>query len=194
MSRKPGSIRWYEKNPKLNQCVKLLEAFPMEIQTIISDGIVTLSVRECQADEVYAQLKSLGTEKVMALYKSHKKQRSYDKNPSMHKAMNYMYVLPEEHQTFLAEQTLDLVNNIYDYFKSCKAFDHEPTPDEIGRVAKTFIEGGSEEAKRLVDTLSDRFKNNMKFAPMMKGIEVQSKKEGMSLQDSKSMPTNVYKI
>lgn len=194
MTEKKQTGRWYEKNPQLNQCVKLLESFPMEIQTIIADGIVALSVRECNADEVYNQLKSLGTEKVMALYKSHKKQRSYDKNPSMHKAMNYIYVLSEENQHFIAEQTLDLITNIYEYFKSCKSFKHDPTPAEIGSVAKTFIENGSEDAKRFVEQLGERFKNNMKFAPIMKGIEIKAQEEGMSLQDQKRSMSNVYKI
>lgn len=184
--------RWYEKNPSLSQCVKLMEKFPMEIQTIIAEGIITLSIKECKADEVYSQLKSLGTEKVMALYKSHRKQRSYDKNPSMHKAMNYLHVLSEENQTFLAMQTLDLVGNIYEYFKSCKSFKHEPSMDDIGQVAKVFLEGGSDEAKLMVEKLGARFKNNMKFAPIMKGIEVHAKSEGMTLRSESEV--NTYKL
>src|SRR5690606_18151945 len=101
--------RWYDRQPRLSQAVRLMMLFPDEVKSIISDGIMLLANREFQVSEQMNSFRTLGSEKILGLYKSKNKRREYDQNELLHKAMNYLYILSEKNQDFMAEHILQLV-------------------------------------------------------------------------------------
>jgi len=121
MSTNPFSPdrRWYDQRPQVSNTINLMVSFPPEIQTIIGEGIVYLADKEFLANEQMHALKSLGSEKTLGLYRSKSKKRDYDNNPLLHKIINYLYVLSEKNQDFMAKQVMELV--IQDYFNTVLA-------------------------------------------------------------------------
>ncbi len=170
--------RWYDKHKSLGKCIELLESFPPEIQSIIAEGIITLSERECQAHEILQSLKSMGAEKILGMYKSKNKRRSYDNDPTLHRAMTYLYVLSEENQLFMASQIMDLLNYIYDYLKTCKAFEADPTVEEVASVTRTFVDSGSSEAKQFLEQVRTEFKTKLTSA-----ILIEQQHQGMRVRE-----------
>jgi len=86
-----NKYRFYDQEPSVSQAVELLLVLPQEMQSIIADGISLIAEQEFRANELMKELKSLGTEKVLAVYKSKQKKRAYDKNHAVHRAINYLW-------------------------------------------------------------------------------------------------------
>ncbi|HEY9685483.1 MAG TPA: hypothetical protein V6C52_00760 [Coleofasciculaceae cyanobacterium] len=149
--------RWYDKHQTVSKSVKLLETFPEEIQVIISEGIVRLAIRECQANELMDNLRSLGPEKVLGIFKSKNKRRSYDNNSTVHQAMNYLYIMTDENRLFIAGQVIEIVNFIYEYLKECKKFKMSAQLEDVSSITQAYIESGSDEARRLLAGIQQRF-------------------------------------
>lgn len=177
--------RWYDRHKTVSKSVKLLETFPLEIQAIIADGIVMLAERECQAHELLANLRSLGPEKVLGIYKSKNRRRSYDRNSTVHEAMNYLYILSEENRLFIANQVIELVNFIYDYLKSCRQYKLDARTDDVAELTKTYIESGAADAQQLLEQLQQRFSTSITEA-ITKGEELFNGEAGMKIRDERS--------
>ena len=55
-----------------------------------------------------------------------------DCGPQLHKAMNYLYILPDHNRTFMGEQIRDVITHVYDYLQVCKVAKVEPSLEEVG--------------------------------------------------------------
>ena len=179
MTAKPKK-RWYDQNKALSASIPMLETFPIEIQALIADSMIVLAERECRADKLMDELKSLGAEVVLGLYKSKNKRRVYDSNPSMHKAMNYLYILPDANRTFMGEQIRDVIQHVYAYFQTCKAASVEPSLQDVGAITKTFAHGGTVEAQQTVEKFKTQYADK---APDT--VREKSGGEGMQVRDKK---------
>lgn len=146
--------RWYDKHQKLYQAVTLLGTFPKTIQPIIGEGASLIAERRFHAHELMASFRSLGSEKVLGLYKSKNKRRPTDQIAQVHKAINYMYILPDENRFFMAGHVLELVHVVYGYFNVCKEFKAAPASGHIQRLSDTYVDHGYQRALEL----NDRYK------------------------------------
>lgn len=139
--------RFYEKHSAVSQAVESLLLFPDDIQRIIAKGFSTIAERDCQAAEIMKEFKSLGTDKVLALYKSKTKKRKYDQNPITHQAMNYLMIMSDESQIFMAGKIMELVGFMQDYLKLCKRHAVTPQRESVETISNTYVMRGATEAK-----------------------------------------------
>jgi hypothetical protein len=175
--------RWYDKHKTVSKSVKLLETFPEEIQVIISEGIVRLATRECQAGELMDNLRSLGPEKVLGIFKSKNKRRSYDNNSSVHQAMNYLYIMTDENRLLIAGQVIEIVNFIYDYLKECKEFKMSAQLEDVSSITQSYIESGSDEARRMLAGIRQRFTSNVSQRVVGNDEFLSEDKKGMKIRE-----------
>lgn len=153
--------RFYEEHPTVRKAVESLFLFPDDIQRIIAKGFSIIAERDCNAVELLKEFRTLGTERVLSLYKSKKKQRKYDKNPVVHDAMNYMLVMNEKSRVFLASKVIDLVGFMQDYLHVCKTHSTAPQIETVETIATTYIEHGPEQAKAFIKQLDAEFKKRL---------------------------------
>ena len=133
--------RWYDQQATVSKSISLIETFPQEFQVILGESILSLAEDRCQVKELMAELKSLGPEKVLSLFKSKSKRRSYDSQQELHQAMNYMYVLPDESRIYIATHVIEMANYLYEYFKICKEGGVQPSANIARQVTKGYLEG-----------------------------------------------------
>jgi hypothetical protein len=150
--------RFYEEDPTVKKAVDSLFLFPEDIQRVIAKGFSLIAERDCNAQERLKEFKTLGSEKVLALYKSKKKMRKYDKNPVVHEAMNYMLIMDTGSRNFLASKVIELVGFMQDYLKLCKTYSSAPDIKTIENISETYVEKGLTEAKSFISKLETEFK------------------------------------
>jgi hypothetical protein len=153
--------RFYEDHPTVKTAVESLFLFPDDIQRIIARGFSIIAERDCNALELLKEFRTLGSERVLALYKSKKKQRKYDQNPIVHEAMNYMLVMNEKSRVFLASKVIELVGFMQTYLKLCKQYATAPETEAIEAISHTYVEHGPEKAKAFLSQLDSEFKKRL---------------------------------
>ena len=142
--------RFYEKDPTVKRSVETLLALPFDVQTIVAEGSVLIAERECQAATVLTNIKSLGTEKVLALYKSRQQRREYDKNRTVHRMMAYLMALTPEHQNLLARKMIELTGFANDYLQVCEQQSEAPQNEVLESISSTYVRFGPRHAKAFV--------------------------------------------
>lgn len=145
--------RWYDKEPQVRQSIELLGSFPDHVLTVLAEGVNAVIERECQVHDMLRSFKSLGQEKILALYKSKKKLRALDKNPVMHQTVNYLFVIAAENRTRIAVQVLDLVSILHDYLLVCKKSGVDPTIQNIVRIRDEYVVHGIYNARHMLDII-----------------------------------------
>lgn len=146
--------RFYDGEPSTSQAVDLMLKFPDELQTVLANSMSMVAEGDYKADEILNDLKSLGTEKVLALYKSKQKKRDYDKNPSFHRAMNYMMVMTPQNRQAISGKVLVLMGHVQEYLKVCKEKGVNPSVSTIENLAEVYVKQGNDQAKSFIDTVA----------------------------------------
>ncbi len=139
--------RWYDQKEELCLAIDQLLAFPKEIRSILVEGVSALAEQECKVQEKMNSFRSLGTPKVLALYKSKEKKRNYDSDPLAHRAVNCLFVLSSGEQMFMAQQITFLTETIVDYLTHCKLLSCQASLEQLERLTQVFVKEGAEEAK-----------------------------------------------
>jgi hypothetical protein len=151
--------RFYDKTPVIKQAVDAFLLFPDEIQQMIADGFSEVARRDCQALELANNLKSLGAELVLALYKSKRKQRGYDRHAHAHQALNDLMVVSDENRILLANTMLDIMRLVREYLALCRDYGLIPQKDIIRAISAAYAKGGATEAATCVTTLAQTLKS-----------------------------------
>jgi hypothetical protein len=159
--KKPTIQRWYDRKPEIAQAIASLSTMPYEVQSIIGEGIIMLAERDYQAHELMRTLPRLGLEKMLGIKCSNRKKRGYDNNPMTHKAVNYVYILSYENQELISQQIVELSTYITEYLKTCRAFNTEPTPEELSQITQSFLDSGSDEVRRFIYQYREQFIDNI---------------------------------
>lgn len=154
--------RFYEKDPLVKQAVDAMFLFPPEVQVIIASGFSLIAESDCKAKELMNDSKSLGTEKVLALYKSKQKRRPYDFDPTLHQAMNYLMIMSEENRRFLATKIIEMIGFMQDYLKVCQEYTEAPQSQTIEGITKTYSRQGPTEAKAFINSVKAEFERKLK--------------------------------
>lgn len=163
--------RWYDQDPEASKAVNMLLVFPPEIQSILGEGMSLLAEKQFKADEFLNDIKSLGTEKVMALYKSAQKKRDYDSQPGVHKMMNYLTFMVPENRTFMLAKTHEVAGFIVEYLQECQKYRQEPALCDVQTMTHEFVEKGSWEAQEYLKT----FRTNLIQTIQNKPVETPQK-------------------
>ncbi len=142
------SNRFYDQEPSVSRAVELLLIFPDDIQTLIASGISSMAEQAFQVNDLLRELKSLGTETVLAFYKSKQRKRNYDQNPVVHKALNDLMVLSPENRTFLSRKVLGLMTHLHDYLSICKQYAVEASLTIMQEAIQLYVQHGSAEVTR----------------------------------------------
>lgn len=140
----PGDLsktRWYEKHEALSLSVQMMESFPLVYQEFLGSGLTRLAEKHCQAEQALKKLRALSPEKVLSLFKAKSKARSYDKIESLHHAMNCLYVLPAEQQVFLANQTIEIIDFLIEYFAICQHTEQKVDDYIVRSIIERFVAG-----------------------------------------------------
>ncbi len=138
--------RWHDKKPELAKAIHFLASLPNDVQTIIGDCVVKVAEKEYKVSQLMNDLKSVGSDKVLGLHQSQKKRRNYDKNPSTQKAVNHIYVLPENDQIKMTKQVLNLMDSVFTYFEIHKTLNAPVEKETLQNMADAFAEGGIKKA------------------------------------------------
>lgn len=157
MSQQPSFKRWYDRQPKLSRAFKLIIILPDEVRSIISESLMLIANKEFESKERDTSFKTVGSEKILGLHKSKNKRREYDQNEQLHKAMNYLYVLSDDNQDFMAEHILKMVEFIQKYFATCHEFKVKPSLEEVAVVTNTYVEKGTAEVECFLKQLREEF-------------------------------------
>lgn len=180
---KASTSRWYDKRPSLSLSINLLAKCPFELQTIVGEGMSKMAQKQFQAADLLSSVKSLGADKTMGLYKAKRKQRSYDKNPAFHHAMNCLYVLKHEHQDFMAAQILELMDMIHDYFRACRLYGGISSTEDVAKLTHVFVENGNPAARALLTDLKRHLMQNIE-AHLDHKTNIHDNAHGMRIADT----------
>lgn len=131
--------------------------FPEDIQEIIAASFSQIAQQDYRLKEILNNLKTLGTDVILAFHKSKRKQRKYDKNPVVHKAMNDLMVISPENQVLLAHRTLELMDCLRSYLKMCTDFGALPQKETLRVIATAYVNGGINNAKAQLDQINQEF-------------------------------------
>ena len=145
--------RFYDQDPVVAQAVRLLMVLPNEVQTLTAECLTKIAESDYQLGKSLQDTRTLGSDKIMALYKSKEKKRSYDSSPAMHRAMNYLMLMPIENRRILSHRIVGLVGHLQEYLRSCKKFCMIATYQQMGEVAVAYMHRGSTEANHLIQAM-----------------------------------------
>lgn len=183
-------VRFYEKNPAVNQAVTNLFSFPADIRSVMAKGMCAIAEADFNAHIHIQDLKSLGKDKVLALYKSQDKRREYDKDPYLSKAMNYLMILESSNQFFLALKVNDLIGVVQEFISLCKEYAQTVQLEIIERITNVYVRCGLNETQDLLAAIHTKFKyyfskNKQTSSPPLSSakISVELKSETPHLQE-----------
>jgi hypothetical protein len=152
-----NKYRFYDQDTNVSQAVELLLVLPQDMQSIIADGISLIAEQEFRANELMNELKSLGTEKVLAVYKSKQKKRAYDKNQAVHRAINYLMVLSENNRLWISKRIVGLMAYLQDYLKTCRLYSVQPTQQSVDQLTTVYVKFGPDEVKSYLKAVEAEF-------------------------------------
>jgi hypothetical protein len=152
-----SKYRFYDQESSVSQAVELLLVLPNDMQSIIADGISLIAEQEFRANELMNELKSLGTEKVLAVYKSKQRKRAYDKNQAVHRAINYLMVLSENNRLWISKRIVGLMAHLQDYLKTCRLYSAQPTQQSVDQLTTVYVKFGPDEVKSYLKAVEAEF-------------------------------------
>lgn len=150
MSRKN---RWHDQRQEMAQAIHFLSSLPDDLQTIMGEIVIHITDKEFKVNELLTTFKSLGHEKILGLNQSKKKRRNYDNNPTLHKAINCIYVLPDEQRVLVGNQLLKLIHYVIQYFEAHKKANMPASAASLKMLAQAFANGGAAEADRMLASI-----------------------------------------
>ncbi len=153
----PPPKRWYDQDKSVSTAINLTLGMPDEILNVISQGVIILAENEFKAKELLQNFKSLGTDKILALYRSKEKKRTYDKDPTVHKMVNYLYVMSPENQHFMAQHIIIIIKHVQHYLQLCAESEIAPQRKELEGITQAYAISGDEAAKEMLTSIRQEF-------------------------------------
>ena len=146
--------RWYDQYDRIAHSIGLIEEFPPPFQRVLGESIIAIAENQCQVKNLMGELRELGPEKVLGLFKSKNKQRKYDSLPEVHQGINYMYILPDEERLLIAEQLIELADSFQKYFVLCRKSGQEPSVKLASQLSKTYLQSGKQATEAWLSQVS----------------------------------------
>lgn len=126
-----GFQRWYELNPITAQAVANLLALPDDMQNLVAIEMLDYTDRRFEYYKRRNTLRSYGTEKIQALYKSKRKQRDFDRISAVHHLINALMLFSGTDQSDTGEILMTTSQAIADYLRWCHASGERPSKKDL---------------------------------------------------------------
>lgn len=162
--------RFYDGERVVGEAINLTRQLPKEMQDVIATGLSFVAIQEYQADRRLGNLKSLGSEKILPLYKSKNKRRDYDQVSEFHTALNYLQVLETNERQNVSLRVLDLAKFALEYLDKCKFTALLPDKKKLERVRDAYLKLEKGKASEYLKAVHQELKNSMqsKGTPLQK--------------------------
>ena len=170
--KRPHS-RWYDSRPPVKNSLGLIVQFPPVLQKPIAEGMIELANNRFKAEKNLKNLKNLGKEQVMALYKTNKKQRKLDQCQYLFLLCRYMLILPQEKGDDLSEKMICLMRLVGRYIKHCQQHDKQTDVSVAKELIKVFTFRNEQAAMTVLTELehsSDTRLDNLQTYNALKAI------------------------
>lgn len=141
----------------MSEAVNVTRQLPRDMQGIIATGLSMVAIRDHQADHKIGNLKSIGTDKVLPLYKSKNKRRDYDQVSEFHMAMNYLQILEEPERRDVSGKMIELVEFARDYLEKCRYTAILPEKRKVERIRDIYLGLEREKARQYLETIRQEF-------------------------------------
>ncbi len=149
--------RFYDRDKSVHAAVNITRELPKDMQGVIAEGLNQVAIRDYKIDERMNTLKSMGTDKILPLYKSKNKRRDYDQVPEFHTAMNYLRVLEEDEQREVAKKVVDLAEFAQDYIERCRFVALIPDQRKVALVRDTYLSMERAQAQQYLEAVKEEF-------------------------------------
>lgn len=116
-----GSLhRWYDQDIQLSELVRTLETLREESQTLFAFLLTSFSdeIRRVKGARFFQELQ---WGKLLALYKSKRGRRWYDREAVLHKAFNKLYSLTDADKAQIARNLVLPIRMVKQYESECDA-------------------------------------------------------------------------
>lgn len=149
--------RFYDREPVVSQAVELIFAFPEPIQEIVALGLSQIANQEFRANELMNNVKSMGSENVLAMFKSKRRRRAYDNNQITHQAMNHLFILPNDKRIFVSEKVVELVRFVEELIRITNRNSATVDLEAVRRIVEAYVQFGPEESRRFLEAVRAQF-------------------------------------
>jgi hypothetical protein len=174
--------RFYDHDPTTSQAVELMFKFPSNFQIIIGKGISMIAEREFRAFELLQSYKSLGADKILAMYKTKKKLRHYDNEPILHEAMLYLSLLTPENQVLISLKIIQLVGFMEKYLQICLKNKQPPEAGQAEKLRDTFVQLGEESTINLLGQIEQEFLSQLQSPARPENTQEQIRDAGGNMK------------
>jgi len=149
--------RWHDRSPQLAKAVHVLGLMPDPICVIMNEGLISIVRREFRESFITKSRQFLGRSKILGLYKAQKRQREYDKNPILHKAMSYLYMLSDDNQDFMSNHIMELMSYIQEYFYVYYELNQDFSPEDVAAMAAHYLEKDADDVHMFLKKIREEF-------------------------------------
>ena len=158
--------RFYDRDKDVREAVNVTRQLPQDMQKIIAEGLSQLAVRDYQVDKRLKEVRSLGVDRVLPLYKSKNKRRDYDEIPEFHAAMNYLRILEEEEQREVSQTVTELARFAQEYVEKCRFVALLPDNRKVALVRDTYIKLERVQAQQYLEAVKAEFLSSLRPIPV----------------------------
>jgi hypothetical protein len=154
--------RWYDREPA---CSNLLMPLKGIYQPEVRDFSARIMIHFCERlrkslaskDKLSSRVKSLGVNALTSIYnfRNHNR-RWYDHSPELHKALSYLYTLPEGGLGVIGHKLGDTFGLLQVYSAVCHQLGQVPAQQEMTKIALTALKSGQKEAEEVLVAIVGR--------------------------------------
>lgn len=153
--------RFYDKEPVVSRAVELIFQFPEPIQEIVALGLSQIANREFRAHELVHNVKSMGSENVLAMFKSKRRRRTYDANQIVHQAMIHLFVLPMDKRVFVSEKVVELVGYVEELIQHTSRNPATVDLKSVSQIVEIYVHFGPDESRQFLDAVRAQFLHSL---------------------------------
>ncbi len=159
--------RWYDRDPNVSNAVEMILTLPEELQDIICSSILLLAEKEFQISIQLKGLKSVGATRILSLFKSKKRQRKYDQSQNAYQSINYLSILSEENQQFMARAISEMMGLIVRYLTLCRKSERSPEARQVKKITQTYVTQGLNTAEGVLFELENALIDKVSKKPVL---------------------------
>lgn len=137
--------RWYDKDPEVSKNLTAIQRLiPVEYQHMFAEIIISFAMRHREKKKMKNDAVSLGTEKVLGVYKSQAKRRKSDQDEMLFRAFRELSVLENNLRDFIAERIASAIYCIRQYILFCEQANRTEDYNSVNAIIKVVFERGKD--------------------------------------------------
>lgn len=156
-----GNRRWYDEEPRIGKAIEQILTFPDSLQELLCTTLLSYVEDEERQQQLTEQLHSMGSHKVLSLYKATLRRRAYDQQSLTRDTINGMGVLPVESQHKVAEHIFALTRVVVRYLKLCSQYQQVPKGDSVSHLFQLYRSGSHTSVENALSQMEARLKRQV---------------------------------